>query len=169
MKNEIAKKDYLRYGTERIPKYEKRFLKLFRKANSKPNIFNRILFKIHCKKRNIEFPSVLDVGEGLYVGHFFNVTINPKVKIGMNCNIHKNVTIGQENRGKRLGAPTIGDNVYLGINSVIVGNIHIGNNVLICANSFVNFDVPDNSIVFGNPGIIKHNEKATEGYIQNRV
>ena len=37
----------------------------------------------------------------------FLITINPKATIGANCNIHKGVTIGQENRGQRKGVPTI--------------------------------------------------------------
>ena len=37
-----------------------------------------------------------------------------------NCNIHKGVTIGQENRGKRKGTPVIGDEVWIGINATIV-------------------------------------------------
>ncbi len=52
---------------------------------------------------------------------------------------------------------------------MIVGKIKIGNNVLIAANSYVNFDVPDNSIVIGNPGKIIHRENATEGYICQKV
>ena len=46
-----------------------------------------------------------------------------------------------------------------------MGNIRIGNDVLIAANSFVNFDVPDHSIVIGNPGVVHHRNNATEGYI----
>lgn len=48
-----------------------------------------------------------------------------------NCNIHKGVTIGQENRGKRKGTPVIGDEVWIGINATIVGKISIGSDVLI--------------------------------------
>lgn len=40
-----------------------------------------------------------DIGYGLYIGHPFCITINAKAKIGNNVNIHKGVTIGQENRG----------------------------------------------------------------------
>ena len=36
---------------------------------------------------------------------------------------------------------------------------------MIAPNSFVNFDVPDHSIVIGNPGVIHRKENATEGYI----
>ena len=51
-------------------------------------------------------------------------------------------------------------------NSVIAGGIHIGNNVLIAPGAFCNFDVPDNSIVIGNPGkIIPRDSSPTEKYI----
>ncbi|QQN56436.1 serine acetyltransferase [Anaerococcus obesiensis] len=108
------------------------------------------------------------IGKGLYIGHPFAITINPESIIGENCNIHKGVTIGQENRGKKKGTPSIGNEVWIGINSTIVGNVRIGNDVLISANSFVNFDVPDHSIVIGNPGKIIPKENATKDYINNK-
>ena len=89
--------------------------------------------------------------------------------MGKNINIATGVTIGQENRGKRKGCPTISDNVWIGTNSVIVGNITIGTDVLIAPLSYVNFDVPDHSIVVGNPAKIIHRENATEGYISRTV
>jgi len=68
--------------------------------------------------------------------------------------------------GKKKGVPTIGDNVFMGRNSIIIGNVNIGHNVLIAPGAFVNFDVPDNSIVIGNPGqIIPQNSSPTEKYI----
>ena len=89
--------------------------------------------------------------------------------MGNNVNLHKGCTIGRENRGKREGAPVIGDCVSIGINATVVGNIHIGNDVMIAPNSFVNFDVPDHSVVIGNPGIIHLKEDATKGYISYRI
>lgn len=70
---------------------------------------------------------------------------------------------------EKRGGSQIGNCVWIGPNAVIVGKIKIGNNVLIAANSYVNFDVPDNSIVIGNPGKIIHRENATEGYICQKV
>ena len=86
-----------------------------------------------------------------------------------NCNIHKGVTIGQENRGKRKGTPVIGDEVWIGINATIVGKVSIGSDVLIAPNTFVNKDIPDHSVVFGNPCVIIPNTKATEEYICNKA
>lgn len=71
--------------------------------------------------------------------------------------------------GGRRGAPVIGNEVWIGINAAIVGNVTIGDDVLIAPNSYVNCDVPSHSIVFGNPCIIKHRENATEGYINRKV
>ena len=113
----------------------------------------------------MEISTGAKIGRGLYLGHPYNITVGGGVKIGDNVNLHKGCTIGRENRGKREGVPTIGDNVAIGINATVIGNIHIGNDVMIASNSFVNFDVPDHSIVIGNPGVIHHKENATEGYI----
>ena len=60
----------------------------------------------------------------------------------------------------------IGNNVCMNANSIIVGHATIGDNVLIAPGAFVNFDVPDNSIVIGNPGqIISRNSSPTAKYI----
>lgn len=109
------------------------------------------------------------MGGGIYIGHAYNITINARAKIGRNCNIHKGIVIGQANRGARKGYPVIGDRVWIGINSAIVGKVTIGEDVLIAPNSFVNVDVPSHSVVFGNPCIIKHRDWATEGYVNNTV
>ena len=64
------------------------------------------------------------------------------------------------------GTPTIGDNVCMNANSMVVGGCHIGNNVLIAPGAFVNFDVPDNSIVIGNPAkVVVKEVSPTNKYI----
>ena len=109
------------------------------------------------------------IGEGFYLGHLGNIIINSEAVIGKNVNIAQGVTIGISNRGKTKGVPTIGDDVWIGANSTIVGGIKIGNNVLIAPNTFVNFDVPSNSVVVGSKATIISNEFATKNYIDNRI
>ena len=99
--------------------------------------------------------------------HAYNITVNPDTVIGDWCNLHKGVTIGQQNRGRLKGSPTIGNKVWIGVNATIVGNVIIGNDVLIAPNSYVNCDVPSHSVVLGNPCQIHHRDNATEGYIIN--
>lgn len=105
------------------------------------------------------------IGYGFRIVHGFNIAISSKAILGNNVVVFKGVTIGEEFRGLRKGAPLIGNRVWIGPNATIVGNIKIGNNVLIAPNSFINFDVPDNSIVIGNPGRILYNEHATDEYL----
>ena len=81
----------------------------------------------------------------------------------------KGATIGWENRGTRMGAPTIGNQVYIGVNASVVGKITIGDDVMIGPGALVNFDVPSHSVVLGNPGVIHHKDRATELYIRNLV
>lgn len=121
------------------------------------------------KKYGIEIQAKTNIGSGLLLVHPYNITINPRTIIGCNVTIYKGVTIGQENRGKRKGSPTIGDEVFIGSNSTIVGSIIIGNNVLIAPNSYVNINIPDNSLVIGNPCIIIFKENATCDYLKYKV
>lgn len=150
------------------------YLYWFRKAqqNSKNSLKGKILrfiLRHYQIKYGYQIYPETQIGEGLYLGHWGAVVINPNAKIGKNCNIAQGVTIGQQNRGKKQGYPTIGDEVWIGPNAVIVGGITIGNNVLIAPNAYVNFDVPDHSVVVGNPATISENKDATSGYINNKI
>lgn len=151
-----------------------RFIYCLRKAqvyNAKHplGIFYRILLRRYSIKYGFQISAKTQIGAGLHLGHWGTIVVNPKVKIGKNCNVAHGVTLGQTNRGKKQGVPEIGDEVWIGTNAVIVGNVTIGKNVLIAPNSYVTNDVPDNSIVFGNPIQIIPNDHATEGYINNRI
>ena len=126
------------------------------------------IFTLIKELHHIEIHDKCNIGPGLFISHPYGITINSEAVIGANCNLHKGVTIGMENRGKRKGVPTIGNNVWIGVNSTLVGRIHIGNDVLIAPNSYVNCDVPSHSIVLGNPCIIKPREGATDDYINNK-
>lgn len=154
-------------------RYSLRLLFWFRKFHASSFFFAKFFYKtmfwLVSKRHGMEIGIRTKIGKGLYIGHPFNCTINSGTIIGDNCNIHKNCLIGQENRGSRKGTPTLGNCVWVGANAVIVGNINIGDDVLISLNSFVNQDIPSHSIVFGNPCIIKHRDNATEYYINNRV
>ena len=121
------------------------------------------------RKYHFQIPYDTNIGKGFYLAHFGRVIIHPKAVIGYNVNVSTGVVIGTHFRGKRKGAPTIGNFVWIGANAVIVGNINIGNNVLIAPGAYVNFDVPDGSIVIGNPGLIRRAPGATLSYINNTI
>ena len=160
-----------RHRRGQLPLYQF-FYRLYNSISPKHIILRYIIKKIYIL---FEFPYGCEIhpscviGPGLYLGHPWNITINGKAIIGSNCNIHKGVTIGQESRGKRKGAPEIGSSVWIGVNSTIVGKIVIGDDVMIAPNSYVNCDVPSHSIVIGNPCIIHHRDNAIEEYVNNRI
>ena len=153
--------------------YTHRLLKLFRKAQFASCRLERVIckniYKVMSYKNGIEIPTTCKIGKGFAIFHPFNITVNPKATIGDNCDIHKGALIGEENRGEKMGAPTIGNCVWIGPNAVITGKISIGDDVLIAANAFVNCDVPSHSIVYGNPCLIKPSENATREYINKPV
>jgi serine O-acetyltransferase len=130
-------------------------------------IFWRFWHRRLMYKFGFEIPVHTRIGKGFYIGHFGGIVVNGRVSIGDYCNITHGVTLGQANRGKNKGFPVLGDRVWLGAHAVVVGNVKIGSNVMIAPNTFVNFDVPDNAIVIGNPGKIIIKIDATEGYINH--
>lgn len=154
-------KDHLRL----LLHHNLRFVYLLRRYECRKSVWTRFRLWRMTRKFGLEISVGAEIGEGLYLGHPYQITVAGGVQIGKNVNLHKGCTIGRENRGKRSGVPTIGDRVFVGIGSVIVGNITIGDDVLIAPNSYVNFDVPPHSIVIGNPAVIHHRDAATEGYV----
>jgi len=110
-------------------------------------------------KFGIQIPKSAQIGEGFYIGHYGGITIASDAVIGKNVNISQLVTIGESGQGEKAGAPTIGDNVYIGAGAKIIGKIKVGNNVKIGANAVIYKDIPDNAIVVSYPGykIISYN------------
>lgn len=130
--------------------------------------FTRFVFRIlrhHLSSKLQVWLPFQHIGKGFALYHASGIAINDNAVLGNYVSIRNGVTIGSEIRGKRKGAPVIGNRVWIGSNAVIVGNISIGNDVLIAPNAYVNFSVPDHSVVIGNPGVIKHKEWATQDYI----
>ena len=91
-----------------------------------------------------------DIGGGLLNQHGFSTIISAE-KIGRNCKVYQQVTIGYDHS---LHAPVIGDNVEICCGAKVIGGITVGDNVLIGANAVVVKDVPPNSVVAGVPARI---------------
>ena len=174
-------KDLYRYYGEKGESFVKRllrptelkFIALFRKAEKCKFVPLKLYYTVKLKfmsyKTHIQIPARTKIDEGFYIGHTGRVIIHPDAKLGKNMNVGTGVTIGYENRGERKGAPTFDGECWIGTNSVIVGNIKIGKDVMIAPLTFVNFDVPAHSIVIGNPAKIIHKENATKDYICNKI
>lgn len=108
-----------------------------------------------------DYGSNIEVGKNCFINYNCTMLDNAKVTLGDNCLLAPNVsiytaghTLYPDSRafGYEYGIPvTIGDNVWIGGNTVICPGVHIGSNVVIGAGSVVTKDIPDWSFAAGNP------------------
>ncbi len=109
------------------------------------------LYKRVQIRYGIQLPYQTVVGKGLQFSHYSSIVINSDAVIGDFLTIFQGCTIGSV-RGK--GSPIIGNNCVFFAGSKIIGNVTIGNNVIVAANAVVVKDVPDNAVVGGIPATI---------------
>ena len=102
--------------------------------------FNMLNLYINCR----------NIGGGLVFQHGFSTDIGCH-SIGKNCIINQMVTVGYNNSSD---CPTIGNDVHLCTGAKVIGNITIGDDVIVGANAVVVKDVPSHSIVAGIPAKI---------------
>jgi cysteinyl-tRNA synthetase len=114
----------------------------------------RLLSHIGRFFTGIEIHPGAKIGPGFFIDHGMGVVIGETAEIGRCVTLYQGVTLGGtgKERGKRH--PTLGDNVVVGTGTKILGPVTIGNNVKIGANSVVLRSIPDNSTVVGVPGRI---------------
>lgn len=101
----------------------------------------------------IELPLLTQVGPGLTLYHGQGLVINVMTRIGRNCTLRHNTTIGNKVRedGTFTPSPVIGNDVEVGANVVIIGEVTIGDDAVIGAGSVVVHDVPQGGVAVGNP------------------
>lgn len=101
--------------------------------------------RLACDLPN-ELPDTLDLG------HATGIVISQHAEIGDNVRVYQNVTIGSKSRNPSSSEyPAIGDDVVIYSGAVVLGDVTVGENCAIGANSVVLEDVPPNSIVVGAP------------------
>ena len=100
------------------------------------------------------------IGDGTYANMNLTLIADCAVRIGKRCLIGPNVTISTtghpiapEHRGDGMYSfpVTIGDNVWIGANTVVLPGVTIGDNSVIGAGSVVTRDIPANVVAFGSP------------------
>ena len=127
-------------------------------------IFNKIIYKVkllYIKRcdafNNASLGTHLGFGATFAdIPHFphglYGIVVSHNAMIGKNATIYHQVTIGE---GKD-GAPTIGDDVYIGPGAKLIGNIKVGDHVRIGANCVIVDDIPDNAtVVVNKPRVIE--------------
>lgn len=117
------------------------------------SLLYRFLYKTVQILTGIELPCEVPVGRNFRIDHFGDIIISGYASFGDDCIIRNGVTVGLKNIEEKA-APKIGNGVNIGTGAKLLGNITIGNNVDIGANAVVITPVPDNSIAVGIPAKI---------------
>ena len=131
--------------------YKKEFRNLIQHRLKHPS--NTVLSMVHFMIARILWKPMeslyiytQDIGGGLYIQHGFATIISAK-KIGENCRIYQQVTIGY----KGEDSPILEDNVAVTCGAKVLGNVTMHSNSLAAAGAVVIKDVPENAIVGGVP------------------
>ena len=95
-----------------------------------------------------DLPLRLEVGGGLELVHSNGVVVHPQVKIGPNCRLFQQVTLGT---GPKPGVPQLGAGVEVAPGAKILGGLSIGDGARIGANAVVLADVPAGAVAVGVP------------------
>lgn len=114
-------------------------------------LFLNKLVEIVC---GISIGGTARIGRRLSIEHHGCIVVHGAATIGDDCLIRHSVTIGNAGRDDPHGAPTIGNRVEIGAGAKIIGRITIGDDVIIAANAVVIRDTPAGSIVGGVPAKI---------------
>jgi serine O-acetyltransferase len=101
------------------------------------------------KALGIDLQLSADIGPGLYVGHFGNIVVR-QCTLGVHCSIAQSVHI--EPAAGETAGPVIGDRVWIGGHSDIIGTWRIGERSTIGAGALVNRDIPAGALFIGRPG-----------------
>lgn len=134
-------------------KYSLRHLEYYTNVNSR-SPFHKIMRKYWGLRNFVdsiicgfEIPTNV-FGKGLSIAHKGTIVVNANAQVGENCRLHTCVNIGTAPGASGL-APIIGNNVYIAPGAKIWGNINIGDNVMVGANSCVGKNFPNDVCIAG--------------------
>jgi len=122
------------------------------------SLLYKVLYKFIQVITCIELPCEVAVGKNFRIDHFGGIIISGFASFGDNCVIRDGVTVGLRRVDDPV-APQIGNSVDIGTGAKVLGGITVGDNVVIGANAVVLEDVPSNSIAVGVPARIKSRGK----------
>ena len=116
--------------------------------------FARLISQISRFFTGIEIHPAAKLGNKIFFDHGMGIVVGETAEIGDNCVIYHGVTLGGVSTSKVKRHPTLKNNVSVGAGAKLLGNIVIGNNVRIGANSVVLKDIPDEAVAVGIPARI---------------
>lgn len=114
----------------------------------------RLISQISRGLTGIEIHPGAKIGKGFFIDHGMGVVIGETAEIGNNVMLYHGVTLGGTGKDKIKRHPTVGDNVLIGAETIVLGPIHIGSNTKIGAGSVVLEDIPEGVTAVGSPAMV---------------
>ncbi len=111
----------------------------------------RLISQISRGLTGIEIHPGAKIGKNFFIDHGMGVVIGETAEIGDNVMLYHGVTLGGTGKDKIKRHPTVGDNVLIGAETIVLGPINIGSNTKIGAGSVVLEDIPANVTAVGSP------------------
>ncbi|MGB7600991.1 MAG: serine O-acetyltransferase [Candidatus Sulfotelmatobacter sp.] len=102
----------------------------------------------------VEIHPGAEIGRRLFIDHGMGTVIGETAIVGDDVTLYQGVTLGGTGKEKGKRHPTLGNNISIGSGAKLLGNITIGDNCRVGANSVVLRSVPPNSTIVGVPGHI---------------
>lgn len=117
----------------------------------------RFIQNIGKRRTGIEIHPGAIIGKDFFIDHGTGIVIGETAIIGNNVTIFHGVTLGTTGKEKGKRHPTVGNNVLIGANATILGNLNIGDNAKVGAGAVVVHDVEENTTVIGVPARVVRN------------
>lgn len=157
--------DFLRYDLEKAcsllgalkflwlnPKAEA--VALYRLSTRVGPRLGMLVHKINLQRNGVDISPRATIGRGLKIAHPIGIVVGKGAKIGGNCTLFQNVTIGGkegENGDDVMAYPVIGDGVTIFSHAQVIGKVHVGDGAVVGAGSLVLHDVAEGATVVGSP------------------
>lgn len=124
-------------------------------------VIPRLISQISRFLTGIEIHPGAKIGKGFFIDHGAGVVIGETAVIGDNVTLYQGVTLGGTGKQKGKRHPTIGNNVMIGGEAMVLGNIEVGDNSVIGAGALVTKSVCSGCTVVGNPArvIVREGKK----------
>lgn len=160
--------DYQRYSN-RPPTLLRMMSKALMNAGFRAVMFYRLGHACRCRKFRLGaaicerlmhhlshcwISTAAEIGPGFFVAHVCGIVIGAGSRIGQQCDIRQNTTLGgnfNKTDDEGRSQPTLGDEVSLGVGVVILGPVKVGDRSIVGANAVVTRDIPANTIAGGIP------------------
>ena len=162
-----------RWGRDEIWRFEILLRKTEYYTNCKKNIFDDLLYayykyRFHKMSVALGFSIPLNVfGKGLSIAHYGSIVVNHEARIGDNCRIQENVTIGST--GGSAKAPRIGNNVFIASGARIIGDLEIGDQCAIGANAVVTRSFVENHVTIAGVPAKVISQKGSDGFLSGEL